>query len=120
MIVPSMTYVSARRGFLSEAVPRRTGRLLPAVARFFNSAGRAVRGPRVFCPPQRPRSGGPHEARRRTRHHKAHMETMDIFKQNAGRGLPKRTFKDKMTIGRGADQIDLYYFGPGHTNGDAW
>ena len=21
---------------------------------------------------------------------------------------------------RGADQIDLYYFGPGHTNGDAW
>jgi cyclase len=51
---------------------------------------------------------------------KAHMETMDVFKQNAGRGLPKRTFKDKMTIGRGADQIDLYYFGPGHTNGDAW
>ena len=25
-----------------------------------------------------------------------------------------------MTIGRGADEIDLYYFGPGHTNGDAW
>ena len=25
-----------------------------------------------------------------------------------------------MTIGSGADQIDLYYFGPGHTNGDAW
>jgi cyclase len=24
-----------------------------------------------------------------------------------------------MTIGKGADQIDLYYFGPGHTNGDA-
>ena len=51
---------------------------------------------------------------------KANMETMDVFKQNDGRGLPKRTFKDKMTIGRGADQIDLYYFGPGHTNGDAW
>jgi glyoxylase-like metal-dependent hydrolase (beta-lactamase superfamily II) len=50
---------------------------------------------------------------------KANMEKMDIFKQNAGRGLPKRTFKDKMTIGKGADQIDLYYFGPGHTNGDA-
>ena len=51
---------------------------------------------------------------------KANMEKMDIFKQNANRGMPKRTFKDKMTIGKGADQIDLYYFGPGHTNGDAW
>jgi len=51
---------------------------------------------------------------------KANMEKMDIFKQNNNRGMAKRTFKDKMTIGRGADQIDLYYFGPGHTNGDAW
>jgi glyoxylase-like metal-dependent hydrolase (beta-lactamase superfamily II) len=51
---------------------------------------------------------------------KASMEKMDIFKNNEGKGLPKRTFKDKMTIGRGADQIDLFYFGPGHTNGDAW
>ena len=25
-----------------------------------------------------------------------------------------------MTIGNGADQIDLRYFGRGHTNGDAW
>jgi glyoxylase-like metal-dependent hydrolase (beta-lactamase superfamily II) len=50
---------------------------------------------------------------------KTNMDKMDIFKQKGGRGLPKRTFKDKMTIGRGADQIDLYYFGPGHTNGDA-
>jgi cyclase len=44
----------------------------------------------------------------------------NIFKDNNGRGLPKRTFKDKMSIGRGADQVDLYYFGRGHTNGDAW
>jgi glyoxylase-like metal-dependent hydrolase (beta-lactamase superfamily II) len=51
---------------------------------------------------------------------KANMEKMDIFKQNDNRGMAKRTFKDKMTIGKGADQIDLYYFGPGHTNGDAW
>jgi cyclase len=50
---------------------------------------------------------------------KANMEKMDIFKQNNNRGMAKRTFKDKMTIGTGADQIDLYYFGPGHTNGDA-
>jgi glyoxylase-like metal-dependent hydrolase (beta-lactamase superfamily II) len=48
------------------------------------------------------------------------MEKMPIFKEHNGVGLPKRTFKDKMTIGKGADQIDLYYFGRGHTNGDAW
>src|SRR5947207_4783540 len=51
---------------------------------------------------------------------KTNMEKMDIFKQNNGRGLPKRTFKDKMTIGSGADRFELYYFGRGHTNGDAW
>ena len=45
---------------------------------------------------------------------------VNIFKENGGRGMPKRTFKDKMTIGKGADQIDLYYFGRGHTNGDAF
>jgi glyoxylase-like metal-dependent hydrolase (beta-lactamase superfamily II) len=50
---------------------------------------------------------------------KANMEKMPIFKEHSGLGLPKKTFKDKMTIGSGADQIDLYYFGPGHTNGDA-
>jgi cyclase len=44
----------------------------------------------------------------------------NIFKANNGRGMPKKTFKDRMTIGTGADRIDLYYFGRGHTNGDAW
>ena len=43
-----------------------------------------------------------------------------IFQANNGRGLPKRTFKDKMTLFKGADEIDLFYFGRGHTNGDAW
>jgi len=43
-----------------------------------------------------------------------------IFERNNGRGLPKQTFKDTMTIGKGADQIDLYYFGRAHTNGDAF
>jgi glyoxylase-like metal-dependent hydrolase (beta-lactamase superfamily II) len=51
---------------------------------------------------------------------KANMEKLDIFKQNNNQGMAKRTFKDRMTIGKGADQIDLYYFGPGHTSGDAW
>jgi glyoxylase-like metal-dependent hydrolase (beta-lactamase superfamily II) len=44
----------------------------------------------------------------------------NIFKDNNGRGLPKRTFTDSMKIGRGADEIELRYFGRGHTNGDAW
>lgn len=43
----------------------------------------------------------------------------NVFKDKAGRGLVKRTFKDKMTIGSGSDQVDLYYFGPAHTSGDA-
>jgi glyoxylase-like metal-dependent hydrolase (beta-lactamase superfamily II) len=34
--------------------------------------------------------------------------------------MPKRTFKDRMTIGNGNDRIELYYFGRAHTNGDAW
>ena len=34
--------------------------------------------------------------------------------------MPKRTFKDTMTLGKGNDQIELHYFGRGHTNGDAF
>src|SRR4051812_46308766 len=51
---------------------------------------------------------------------KTNMEKMDLFKQSTAKGMAKRTFKDKMTIGKGADQVDLYYFGRGHTNGDAF
>jgi glyoxylase-like metal-dependent hydrolase (beta-lactamase superfamily II) len=43
----------------------------------------------------------------------------NIFRDNNGKGLAKRTFTDRMTIGRGAEQIDLMYFGRAHTNGDA-
>lgn len=46
--------------------------------------------------------------------------TPNVFKENPGKGLVKRTFKDKLTIGSGADQINLYYFGPAHTGGDAF
>ena len=45
---------------------------------------------------------------------------VNIFEQHKGHGLPKRTFKDRMTLFKGPDQIELYYFGRGHTNGDAW
>jgi len=49
----------------------------------------------------------------------ANMKKMAIFEANSGRGLSRRTFKEKMTLGKGADRVDLYYFGRGHTNGDA-
>lgn len=51
---------------------------------------------------------------------KTNMQGMNIFKDNNGRGLPGKTFKDKMTLGSGPDRVDLYYFGRGHTNGDAF
>ena len=44
----------------------------------------------------------------------------NIFDANNGRGIATRTFTDRMTLGSGADRIDLYYFGRGHTSGDAW
>ena len=34
--------------------------------------------------------------------------------------MPDRTFADRMTLGSGDDRIELYYFGAGHTNGDAF
>lgn len=51
---------------------------------------------------------------------KANMVKMEEFKGDKAKYLPKRTFKDKLSIGKGKDQIDLYYFGPGHTNGDTF
>jgi len=44
----------------------------------------------------------------------------NIFADNNGHGMPRRVFGDRLTIGIGADQIELRYFGRGHTNGDAW
>ena len=51
---------------------------------------------------------------------KANMERMDAFKGDNAKFLPKKTYKDKLTIGSGKDRIDLYYFGAGHTNGDTF
>ena len=34
--------------------------------------------------------------------------------------LPTEAYKDRMTIGTGADRIELYHFGRGHTNGDTF
>src|SRR6266571_790054 len=51
---------------------------------------------------------------------KANMEKMDAFKGENAKFLPKKTYKDKLSLGSGKDRIDLYYFGRGHTNGDTW
>jgi glyoxylase-like metal-dependent hydrolase (beta-lactamase superfamily II) len=44
----------------------------------------------------------------------------DAFKGANAKYLPKRTFKDRLTLGSGADQVDLYHFGRGHTSGDTF
>jgi cyclase len=51
---------------------------------------------------------------------KANMAKMDEFKGPKAQFLPKKTYKDSMKIGSGKDEIDLYYFGRGHTNGDTF
>jgi len=51
----------------------------------------------------------------------ANMKKMPAFQEESKKhGLPDRTFKDKMTLLKGKDEIDLYYFGAAHTNGDAF
>jgi len=51
----------------------------------------------------------------------ANMARMPAFADASRKhGLSDRTFKDKLTVLGGNDAIDLYYFGPAHTNGDAF
>jgi glyoxylase-like metal-dependent hydrolase (beta-lactamase superfamily II) len=40
------------------------------------------------------------------------------FKGENAKYLPKRTYKDRMSLLSGKDRIELYHFGRGHTNGD--
>jgi len=51
---------------------------------------------------------------------KANMARMDDFKGANAKFLPGKTYTDKLTIGSGKDEVDLYYFGRGHTNGDTF
>jgi len=51
---------------------------------------------------------------------KANMAKMDEFKGPKAQFLPKKTYKDTLKIGAGKDEIDLYYFGRAHTNGDTF
>ena len=43
-----------------------------------------------------------------------------VFRGDKTAWLPKKTFKDKMTLLDGNDRVELYWFGRGHTNGDTW
>ena len=51
---------------------------------------------------------------------RTNMTKMDGFKGEKAKFVPKRTYKDRLTLGSGKDQVDLHYFGIGHTNGDTF
>jgi len=51
---------------------------------------------------------------------KANMVKMEEFSGAKAQFLPKKTYKDTMRVGSGKDEIDLYYFGRAHTNGDTF
>jgi len=52
---------------------------------------------------------------------KASMEKMPAFQSEDGKKfLPSKTYKDKLSLLKGNDKIDLYYFGRGHTGGDTF
>lgn len=50
---------------------------------------------------------------------KANMQKMEAFQGERQQFLPDRTFEDRLSVLEGNDRVDLYYFGRGHTDGDA-
>ncbi len=48
------------------------------------------------------------------------IKNCNAFKGDNEKYLPKVTFADRTSLHSGADQIDLYYFGRGHTDGDTF
>ena len=50
----------------------------------------------------------------------AQIAKLEAVVKAGGRGVPTRTFTDRLTLGAGVDRVELYYFGPGQTGGDAW
>lgn len=51
---------------------------------------------------------------------RARMTRMEAFGGANARFLPNRTFSDTLAILDGIDRIELYHFGPAHTDGDAF
>jgi cyclase len=50
----------------------------------------------------------------------ANMAKMPAFQGEGRVGVPDRTFEDRLTLFSGQEAVDLYYFGAGHTDGDAF
>ena len=48
------------------------------------------------------------------------IKNCEAFTGDDSRYLPKITFENRTSLFSGPDQIDLYYFGRGHTDGDTW
>jgi glyoxylase-like metal-dependent hydrolase (beta-lactamase superfamily II) len=51
-------------------------------------------------------------------HTRTSMQKMTGSGGPEGRFVPTTTVGDRLTLSEGPDRIDLYHFGPGHTNGD--
>ena len=52
--------------------------------------------------------------------HENTKKWVDANPQSKPAMKPDKTFTDRLTLGTGKDQIDLYWFGAAHTNGDAF
>ena len=50
----------------------------------------------------------------------ANMGRLGMFEGDTAHGMPDTTYTDRLTLGSGADRIELYHFGAGHTNGDTF
>jgi glyoxylase-like metal-dependent hydrolase (beta-lactamase superfamily II) len=72
---------------------------LPATIEFVAHEGTRVNMARATCEP---------------------VTNCGAFKGENAKYLPKKTYKDRLTLFSGKDQIDLYYFGRGHTSGDSF
>ena len=48
-----------------------------------------------------------------------HTTGCEYFQGANARYLPKKTFTDRLTLFEGTDRIELYHYGPAHTDGDA-
>jgi hypothetical protein len=48
------------------------------------------------------------------------LASRETFRGTNARYLPQTTFRDRLTLVRGKERIELYYFGASNTDGDAW
>jgi glyoxylase-like metal-dependent hydrolase (beta-lactamase superfamily II) len=51
---------------------------------------------------------------------RSRLQHRENFQGASARYLPQTTFRDRLTLMRGKERIDLYYFGASNTDGDAW